>query len=1040
MEELKDSLMVTERHAKQLEDQLLALQSSMASNFGPAPVELTNPQEANGAKDTSIAKLKDDMQIKLGSAQLLHNDVTMNVKAPVAQPEQLSAQPSAPQFEPRIWSHVASFLPDASLAALRRLSRDVSATTKNVEVRPHISTRDISPVVSPVSPSEHQVFGVPVVIESLSATLPAVPTEAPPSPVVTNVASESRSPAMTNWRESRGSGQSPSPLGTIAELSPEAAASGQSTSPPAATTPCISKPDTSDLSLTPTGLRDAHMLQQIKMGATPAMAFHAGLQHAQDASGHPAAASTSLTRMPSRLPQSLERSFELVTDHNDLGEGSFAIVRRIRDKRNQRIFALKVMEKHPLLIRNMVQQVHREVKLQSACRHPNILRLFDFLEDDTHIYMLLEYAGMGGLADLMARSPGRRLTEVHGGWIFGQVVDGVAYLHSKGTIHRDLKPDNILFDEMFVAKVCDFGWCADLGEGSSRKTTCGTLDYMAPEVLMSESHGVGVDLWSLGILLYEMLCGHTPFAPGKARRNSEEFVNKVLAVEYPFPPWLSNEACHLVHCQLQRNASHRPQCTKMLQHAWLVKYYHQPKQQNRPPKMDNLQATADANAVASKRNQTPPSTRGVQENPIAQMSVHVPGPRPPFQSIAKSFSRPELLSTSPPRGQGPQRGPYPTSTYIARQPSPMANAQQRPQTSTGGWRPGATGRRPNSPPGAHPGNHPTPQYNSNAHPTSPGTAPGRSILVSNHLATPQQLVQQGTHGSQQPGRDGQFPSTGGAPPRSPRQPPAATPHSGSHPAHMQSQAPAMPNQAPKVLAGPQPQDGMKDSINFSAPAKVITQAVQGIHAIATGSGSHATLRRTSEGGGGSGLLHTAGTGIAPGNAPLGSSSGLPPGSALGPGGAPMAPGNTTMPTNNGPIGPGANLAPGIGPNNLGASTGTRPGLRDQTPAALRAPPIHSQPRPGSCNPSPATRDQGHQGQVPAIASLPAQNANPRPPQNQALQRQAHGAQVATMPKAVPCNRAPLKGTSGNSTPLPPFPGQASPRTVFGRVTRDGMPP
>merc|ERR1719428_1253921 len=181
---------------------------------------------------------------------------------------------------------------------------------------------------------------------------------------------------MMNWRESRGA--SPPALGTIAELSPEALATFSTDPPLTGITATIPKPDTSDLSL-----RDAHMLQQ-----------------------------------------SLERHFELVADHNDLGEGSFAIVRRIRDKRNARILALKVMEKHPLLIRNMVQQVHREVKLQSACKHPNILRLFDFLEDDTHIYMLLEFAGFGVLAELMARSPGRRLTEVHGGWIFGQVVDG----------------------------------------------------------------------------------------------------------------------------------------------------------------------------------------------------------------------------------------------------------------------------------------------------------------------------------------------------------------------------------------------------------------------------------------------------------------------------------------------------------------------------------------------------------------------------------------------------------------------------------------
>ena len=141
---------------------------------------------------------------------------------------------------------------------------------------------------------------------------------------------------------------------------------------------------------------------------------------------HPAG---SLTTMPARLPSGLD-NFELA-EGPLLGEGSVALVRRIHDRRTGAVLALKVMEKHPLLIRNMAKQVHREVKLQCSMRHPNVLRLHDFLEDDTHIYMLLELAAHGGLLGLMRRHPAGRLPEPATGWLYGQILEGVSYLHGE---------------------------------------------------------------------------------------------------------------------------------------------------------------------------------------------------------------------------------------------------------------------------------------------------------------------------------------------------------------------------------------------------------------------------------------------------------------------------------------------------------------------------------------------------------------------------------------------------------------------------------
>merc|ERR1711920_670173 len=102
-------------------------------------------------------------------------------------------------------------------------------------------------------------------------------------------------------------------------------------------------------------------------------------------------------------------------------------------------------------------------------------------------------------------------------------INGVSYIHSRSCVHRDLKPDNILLDIAHCPKICDFGWCADLTERPGlRYTMCGTPEYMAPEVLLKEGHDLPVDLWCLGVLLYELLSGHTPFICA-ASPSSKEF-------------------------------------------------------------------------------------------------------------------------------------------------------------------------------------------------------------------------------------------------------------------------------------------------------------------------------------------------------------------------------------------------------------------------------------------------------------------------------------------------------------------------------------
>mmetsp|Transcript_103310 Transcript_103310/g.236689 ORF Transcript_103310/g.236689 Transcript_103310/m.236689 type:complete len:415 (+) Transcript_103310:103-1347(+) len=284
--------------------------------------------------------------------------------------------------------------------------------------------------------------------------------------------------------------------------------------------------------------------------------------------------SMSLTSMPERLPEVLAGGYDLVGP-GFLGEGAFALVKLLQSRSTQQLVALKIMEKYPLAIRHMLPQAERELRIQKSLAHPNIVSVLDVFDDETHLYMLLEYCDGGCLPDLVAGYPNRRLPESAAGWYFGQLLQGVGALHASQAVHRDLKPENLLLtrDEagrpQSILKIADFGWCADLVTQEYRTTVCGTLHYMAPEILLNEPHRYPVDVWCLGILLYELLAGHPPFWD---MRDQREFVRKVCSLEFGFPPWLSQDVCHLIQCCLQRFPQDRWTCDQLLAHPWVVQH------------------------------------------------------------------------------------------------------------------------------------------------------------------------------------------------------------------------------------------------------------------------------------------------------------------------------------------------------------------------------------------------------------------------------------------------------------------------------------
>ncbi|KAL7168710.1 hypothetical protein ACSBR2_039038 [Camellia fascicularis] len=167
------------------------------------------------------------------------------------------------------------------------------------------------------------------------------------------------------------------------------------------------------------------------------------------------------------------------------------------------IVALKVIFKEQIEKYRLHHQLRREMEIQTSLRHPNALRLYGWFHDDERIYMILEYAHCGELYRELRKTG--HLIEKQAATYIASLVQALAYCHKKDVIHRDIKPENLLLDH----EIADFGWSVQ--STSKRHTMCGTLDYLAPEMVENKAHNYAVDNWALGILCYEFLYGVPPF-------------------------------------------------------------------------------------------------------------------------------------------------------------------------------------------------------------------------------------------------------------------------------------------------------------------------------------------------------------------------------------------------------------------------------------------------------------------------------------------------------------------------------------------------
>ncbi|KAJ5123895.1 uncharacterized protein N7515_007720 [Penicillium bovifimosum] len=222
-----------------------------------------------------------------------------------------------------------------------------------------------------------------------------------------------------------------------------------------------------------------------------------------------------------------------------LGTGSFGRVHLVQSNHNHRFYAMKVLKKAQVVKMKQIEHTNDERRMLNRVRHPFLVTLWGTWQDSKNLYMVMDFVEGGELFSLLRKS--QRFPNPVAKFYAAEVTLALEYLHAHQIIYRDLKPENLLLDRHGHLKITDFGFAKDVPDITW--TLCGTPDYLAPEVVSSKGYNKSVDWWSLGILIFEMLCGFTPFwdsgSPVKIYEN-------ILRGKVKYPPYLHADAVDLL--------------------------------------------------------------------------------------------------------------------------------------------------------------------------------------------------------------------------------------------------------------------------------------------------------------------------------------------------------------------------------------------------------------------------------------------------------------------------------------------------------------